>query len=145
MLSQPVMQRPLNSHKNISFSMFSIYLNLHLIWFLYNILIEDMDCQLIFSCNNCQTQDKVSFKTVNLAELSKELYFLHQFSVNQLCINKVQNCKESQTDIWHIRLGHPSNIILEQMCKLFPYICFIEIKMFVMFVISKQHKLPFLL
>jgi len=39
---------------------------------------------------------------------------------NDYCANTMLNCKETDIDIWHCRLGHPGNKILKYICNKFP-------------------------
>jgi len=53
------------------------------------------------------------------------LYYINEFSdfkENDYYVNIVLNYKEINVDIWHCRLGHPGNKIVEHICNNFPYV-----------------------
>jgi len=108
-------------------------------------LIGDFDCELIFSCKSCQIQDKGTSKMIGRAELNKDLYYLQHFSgnSNQVFVNNVLQYKGLDSDMWHFRLGHPSNRILDILCKKFPYIRADSKHICDVFHFTKQHKLPY--
>jgi len=63
---------------------------------------------------------------IGQANLVHGLYYIHEFisylNESSYFVNIVLNCKESNVDIWHCKLGHPVHKIFEHVCKNFPYI-----------------------
>ena len=47
------------------------------------------------------------------------------------------------SDIWHLRLGHPSNKVLDQVCTNFPYVKINKNSVCDTCHLAKQSKLPF--
>ena len=108
-------------------------------------LIGDLDCELIFSYKSCHIQDRGTSKMIGRAELNKDLYYLQHFSCdyNQVFVNNVLQYKELDLDMWHFRLGHPSNRILNILCKKFPYIRADSKHICDVCHFAKQRKLPY--
>ena len=86
-------------------------------------------------------------KTIGLAELHDGLYFL-KIPQQKACLNIIEsgipengNCSE---DVWHHRLGHPSDKVLQYISDTHPYVCFKQNTVCDTCHYAKQHKLPFL-
>ncbi|RHN38558.1 putative RNA-directed DNA polymerase [Medicago truncatula] len=115
-------------------------------------LTKNLNCLLIFSSNSCMLQDTSTQRTIGDVELINNLYILNQtpkdhsfpnsvsFSVttddSQSATENLNNTSfpssvnhsissfHNNFDVWHYRLGHPSNSVLQQLCTYFPYINF---------------------
>jgi len=78
-------------------------------------LISYANIQCLFSHNVCQIQDTHTLKIVGHASLIEGLYHVVE---EDLCnVNSMTSFRTRNIDIWHYRLGHPSNRILENICK----------------------------
>lgn len=91
----------------------------------------------LFHTNSCILQD-LNKKVIGTAKRIENLYILESFTVdNSLCSNVVS------MDLWHTRLGHPSNRIK----SLFPSLNNTDVQYDVCHIcpLAKQKKLPFIL
>jgi len=130
---------------------FTIFDVLYIPEFTFNLLsvqklIQDLNCKLTFSSKTCQIQDNSTSKMIGRADLNKGLYYLHQLSFidkRHFCVNAMLNCKQSNIDVWHYRLGNPGVKTLEFICKQFPYIHPVSKEICDICHFAKQHKLSF--
>nr|ADK92880.1 retrotransposon 4 protein [Hypericum perforatum] len=77
-------------------------------------LTKDLNCVAIFSANKVEFQDCLTRTKIGEGSLKNGLYVLEQ------CSNALAAHSElSSSDLWHLRLGHPSHSVLLQ---LFPKI-----------------------
>jgi len=72
--------------------------------------------QRLFSHDNCQIQDIHTLRTIGLANLIDGLYQIVE-EKNQYRVNNMSKFKTCEIDVWYYRLGHPSNKILDYICK----------------------------
>lgn len=97
-------------------------------------------------------------KMIEHAEVHNHLYILHQPSSNGLShseldhsislpivntANKIVTTHSALFDLWYFRLGHPSNVVVEQLCMQFPYIHLNKNVICDSCHLAKQCKLPF--
>jgi len=80
---------------------------------------------------------------IGRAKLDKGLYHLQHSSCNQFFVNNILNHKKLDSEMWHFRLGHPSNKVLELLCKIVSYICIDSKYICDVCNFLKQYKLPF--
>jgi len=109
-------------------------------------LISALNCQLVFSHHICQIQEKNTFKMIGQAEIKDGLYRLIVFDCDNLVFSIHRNvCFEHVKDvnIWHCRLGHPSDKILECISKNYNGIHFDRNIFCTPCHLAKQHRLPF--
>ncbi|XP_004499523.1 uncharacterized protein [Cicer arietinum] len=85
-------------------------------------------------------------KMIGHAKLFNGLYHLQQ-PINDVkyCVLYSLNSRSSHVtfDLWHLRLGHPSNNVLTHICKHFPYVSFNSYKICDSCYLAKQSRLPF--
>lgn len=90
-------------------------------------LVSTLNCKITFYQSYCQIQDTPSLKMIGHNDLYKGLYHLKGpdntpaaslFSINTALISV--NSMKPATDVWHLRLGHPSNKVLVHVCATFP-------------------------
>ena len=74
-------------------------------------LVDD-NCDVYFSRDDCLMQDQVSGKTIPKGPKVGKLFPLH-FSIPTLSLACMTI--NSQSEIWHKRLGHPNSIVLSYM------------------------------
>lgn len=108
-------------------------------------LITSLNCKLTFVDSKCDIQDPTS-KMIGHAKLLNGLYHLQQ-PINNVKHSVLYslNSKSSHAtfDLWHLRLGHPSNNVLTHICKHFPYVSFNSNKICDSCYLAKQSRLPF--
>lgn len=77
-------------------------------------LIEDSDCVMQIANIGCVIQDRIMRTLIGVGELQNGLYFFRRLkSFQALSMNK-----DGVEDVWHQRLGNPSNTVFE----LFPVV-----------------------
>jgi len=79
-------------------------------------LINHFNLQWLFFRDKCQIKDIHTWRMVGLASLIDGLYRITGED-SQFSINSVMKFKTCNIDIWHHRLGHPSNNVLDHICK----------------------------
>ena len=91
-----------------------------------------------------------SLKMIRYVELNKGLYYLRALEIPAItcCLNTKVDCVYTNSlnyvsDIWHLRLGHPSNKVLDQVCTNFPYVKINKNSVCDTCHLAKQSKLPF--
>ncbi|CAN1852203.1 Retrovirus-related Pol polyprotein from transposon TNT 1-94 [Linum perenne] len=80
-------------------------------------LTHDLPVSLTFSSNQCELQDLITNKTIGLASELKGLYHLHNLhkpntkpiSTPSHQVAASINLQHHDINLWHWRLGHPSN------------------------------------
>jgi len=78
-------------------------------------LITHSDIQCVFSHDVCHIQDTHTLKMIGHARLVEGLY---RVADEDMCnVNNMTSFRTCNIDIWHFRLGHPSNKILDNICK----------------------------
>jgi len=78
-------------------------------------LITHSYIQCVFSHDVCQIQDTHTLKMIGHARLVEGLY---RVADEDMCnVNNMTSFRTCNIDIWHFRLGHPSNKILDNICK----------------------------
>ncbi|XP_022633263.1 uncharacterized protein LOC111241069 [Vigna radiata var. radiata] len=87
-------------------------------------LIKDLNCNLIFSYENCQIRENRSLKTIGYAKPWNGLYYLQDFpKPEQRDIDKaVFSFKKTDVNLWHLRLRHPGHHVVKRICEMFPYV-----------------------
>ena len=73
---------------------------------------------LHFTDNSCKILQKYSKETIGTANLQRGLYVLDSSHPSHACHSSTHD----NTSLWHLRLGHISNIGLQHMSKSFPFI-----------------------
>jgi hypothetical protein len=68
-------------------------------------IIKELNCHVIFSPTNVIFQDIITKKTIGEGKLDNDLYYL-DFSNKALTVKNVEN------KLWHWRLGHASDVVL---------------------------------
>nr|KYP68601.1 Retrovirus-related Pol polyprotein from transposon TNT 1-94 [Cajanus cajan] len=112
-------------------------------------LTKTIKCKLIFDDLHCVIQDMTTLKMIERADVQNCLYVLSQptklQAPNQHIINSIIAKKPTVPffDLWHFRLGHPSILVLQNICKHFPFIKFDSMKVCDYCHLAKQSKLPF--
>lgn len=91
-------------------------------------------CKVIFSPIFCGIQDLHTQRMIGHVSLHNNLYIFHHSDFHKSCnfnsavpqsINTVKhNSDTTNLDIWHCRLGHPCNQVLQQLCTQFPYVSY---------------------
>jgi len=84
-------------------------------------LINHSNLQCLFSHDKCQIKDTHTLKMVGLASLINGLYRIVGKD-SQCSVNSMLKFKTCDIDVWHYRLGHPSNKVLDHVCKNNTYI-----------------------
>jgi len=80
---------------------------------------------------------------IGQAEIHNELYHLHTEKGDGLiCSNNVFK-SDNKLDIWHYRMGHPSNTVLEKLAKKYSDMHFDNMNVCTPCHLAKQHKLLF--
>ncbi|XP_068504325.1 uncharacterized protein [Phaseolus vulgaris] len=109
-------------------------------------LVKNHNCKLTITSEFCQIQNVDSLKMIGCARLNRRLYLIdtpkHEVTVNTARELKDPS-KDATKNIWHLRLGHPSNKILQHMSNIFPYISFYDNKLCDVCHYAKQHKHSF--
>lgn len=87
-------------------------------------LTRALKCSFVFTNGACCIQD-ASKRMIGLGRLVDRLYYLDlqlvQVSVSNIVSNKVcSSVTIPDYALWHFRLGHISNSVLEGMCSQFP-------------------------
>nr|KYP34389.1 Copia protein [Cajanus cajan] len=101
--------------------------------FNYNIIsvgkiVKNFNCKIVFDKLCCYIQDHNNKLMIGPANLQCNLYILQRqnFSENKI-VNSARtssdnNMNNSNFDLWHYRLGHPSDSVLQQIKGQFPYV-----------------------
>jgi len=109
-------------------------------------LKKSLKCQFVFTHDVYQIQEKLTLKTIGQAEIKDELYHMYADRKDSL-VNSVHNEAIFKTaeklDIWHCRMGHASNKVLEHLAKTHSDIHFNHDNICSPCHLAKQHKLPF--
>lgn len=115
-------------------------------------LCHNYQYHIIFSHYSCHIQDVFTKKTIGRVVQHRNLYILHKdtytHNVPNIAynINKLNNnVSSSSFDIWHHRLGHPSNDVLLNMSKLFVDIKYHKNLLYHACHLAKQCRHPFLI
>ena len=110
-------------------------------------LISSLNCQLVFTHNICQIQEKNSLRMIGQAEIQNGLYHLYVDEENNYVYTLHVDSFDTvnNLDVWHCRMGHPSNRILDCLAKQYSYIHYNDKNICAPCHLAKQHKLPFLL
>jgi len=133
------------------FEFFFLYNVLYVPEFAFNLvfvqkLVKNHNCKLTITSEFCQIQNVDSLKMIGCARLNRRLYLIdtpkHEVTVNTARELKDPS-KDATKNIWHLRLGHPSNKILQHMSNIFPYISFYDNKLCDVCHYAKQHKHSF--
>lgn len=113
-------------------------------------LISAMNCKLTFCDIHCYIQDMPSLKMIRHAELHQGLYHLKGpiFRNNFICITVNPyfisvHAVKTYPNVWYLRLGHPSDRILEQLYTTFPYVTMNKTSVCDACHFAKQNKLPY--
>lgn len=112
---------------------FSLENVLYIPEFSYNIIsvskiINSLGCNVVFNSSCCLIQDQNSQRMIGPANLQGSLYVLQMErslktdNVDDLAIISSTNSDCNSFDLWHYRLGHPSNSVLQQIKERFPYV-----------------------
>jgi len=82
-------------------------------------LISFLKCQLVFTHNTCQIQEKNSLRMIGQAEIQNGLYHLYVDEGNNFVYTLHVDSFDTvhNLDVWHCRMGHPSNRILDCLAK----------------------------
>jgi hypothetical protein len=102
-------------------------------------LASSNNCHLHFNANSCQILQNHSKEMIGTANLQRGLYVLDSDSFSHC--NSVFN---NSSDLWHLRLGHVSNVGLQAISKQFPFVsCNNNLAPCDSCHFAKQKKLPF--
>jgi len=105
-------------------------------------LINHSRIQCLFSYDECQIKDILTLKMVGHAKLVDGLYIIVE-EIDQSSVNNMTSFKNCDIDIWHFRLGHSSNKILDHICKNNTDIQYDRMNICDFCYYAKQHKLSF--
>ena len=109
-------------------------------------LVKNHNSKLTISSEFCQIQNAESLKMIGCARLNRGLYLIDT-PKHEVTVNTARELKDpdrnATKNIWHLRLGHPSDKILQHMSNIFPYISFYDNKPCDVSHYAKQHKLSF--
>jgi len=129
---------------------FVIFNVLYIPEFTFNIisfqtLTKDLNCVLTFSSKMCQIQSSPTLKTIGHAKFINGLYYLQSLLLsnkNFVCFSLALNCNKNDIDLWHFRLGHPRNKVIEQIYTNFPYVQSVDNSICDICHYAKHHKCP---
>jgi len=109
-------------------------------------LVKNHNCKLTITSEFCQIQNAESLKMIGCARLNRGLYLIdtpkHEVTINTAGNLNIPDQSVTK-NIWHHKLGHQSNRVLQHMRNIFPYISFYENKPCDVCHYAKQHKLSF--
>jgi len=107
-------------------------------------IVKSYNCKLAFSFEFCEIQDVDSLKMIGYTRLSEGLYLM-EIPKQEVKLNMTGTSIDERKlkNVWHLRLEHPSNKVLQHLTNNFPYIQFNDHKPCDACHYAKQHKLSF--
>jgi len=107
-------------------------------------IVKSYNCKLTFSFEFCEIQDVDSLKMIGYIRLSAGLYLMEIPKQEvKLKMTGTSIDERKSKNVWHLRLEHPSNKVLQHSSNNFPYIQFNDHKPCDACHYAKQHKLSF--
>jgi hypothetical protein len=116
-------------------------------------LLKNLHCCLIFLAGYCFIQSLHHWRTIGVAKEKAGLFYL--LPENEVSSNASESVpsfhkhvsfnsiKEPSCDLWHYRLGHPSNSRIRLIQSIVPAISCKQNEICSICPLAKQHKLPF--
>ena len=81
-------------------------------------LVHTNNCVVHFTNDSCKILQNQSMEVIGTTRLQRGLYVLHSSYDQHACNSSMHN----DSFLWHLRLGHISNIGLHNVSKVFPFI-----------------------
>ena len=93
-------------------------------------LLSSNNCFIIFHQNNCLIVQMDTYQTIGVAKKYQGLFYLHSSSNNRASdsesnhLPSVFNNTSDSCNLWHMKLGHPSNKVFQTLATQYPDISF---------------------